>query len=121
LETDLQSFSHTGAKTLAEAKSTHKGGKTIIIAGCTDLIGTLSDNILASFLNVSRVSTLPIDEDSARRYAAILDYLQRQVTPIPANDIWIAACAMQHGLVLISAGKHFLKLPQIVTEFLEIK
>jgi tRNA(fMet)-specific endonuclease VapC len=74
--------------------------------------------ILANFLDVSRVFTLPIDEDSARRYAAILDYLQRQGSPIPTNDIWIAACAMQHGLVLISADRHFLKLPQIVTELL---
>jgi tRNA(fMet)-specific endonuclease VapC len=77
--------------------------------------------ILADFLDVARVFTLPIDEDSAKRYAVILDYLQRQGVPIPTNDIWIAACAMQHGLILISADRHFLKLPQIVTEFLEIK
>jgi tRNA(fMet)-specific endonuclease VapC len=77
--------------------------------------------ILADFLNVSRVFTLPINEESAERYAAILDYLQRQGAPIPTNDIWIAACAMQLGLILISADRHFLKLPQIVTEFLEIK
>jgi tRNA(fMet)-specific endonuclease VapC len=80
-----------------------------------------NQEILADFLDISSVFTLPIDEDSAKRYAVILDYLQRQGMPIPTNDIWIAACAMQHGLILISADRHFLKLPQIVTEFLEIK
>lgn len=79
-----------------------------------------NNEILADFMDISRVFTLPIDEDSAKRYAVIFDYLQRQGAPIPTNDIWIAACAMQHGLILISADRHFLKLPQIVTEFLEI-
>lgn len=73
--------------------------------------------ILDRFLAVSRVSTLPLDEETAERYAVILDYLRRQGTPIPTNDLWIAACAMQHGLVLITADRHFLKLPQVVTEF----
>ncbi len=42
----MKSFKHINAKTLAEAKSALAGGKSTIIAGGTDLIGTLKDNIL---------------------------------------------------------------------------
>lgn len=75
--------------------------------------------ILENFLSVPRVATLPHDEETAERYAVILDFLRRQGTPIPTNDLWIAACAMQHGHVLISADRHFLKLPQVVVDFVE--
>jgi tRNA(fMet)-specific endonuclease VapC len=77
--------------------------------------------VLARFLDLSRVGILSIDEDSAERYSVILDYLRLKGSPIPTNDIWIAACAMQYGLILISSDQHFLNLPQIVTEFLESK
>jgi predicted nucleic acid-binding protein len=75
--------------------------------------------ILDRFIEVSRVFSLPVDEETSERYAVILDYLRRQGTPIPTNDLWIAATAMQHGLVLISSDRHFLKVPQVVTEFVE--
>ncbi len=42
----MKAFNHTNAKTLAEAKTALAGGKTTIIAGGTDLIGQLKDNIL---------------------------------------------------------------------------
>ena len=74
--------------------------------------------ILDQFLAIPRVSILSLDEDTAERYAVILDFLRRQGTPIPTNDLWIAACAMQHGLVLITADRHFLTLPQVVVNFL---
>jgi len=73
--------------------------------------------ILDRFLAISRVAILPLDEEAAERYAVILDFLRRQGATIPTNDLWIAACAMQHGLVLITADRHFLKLPQVVTDF----
>jgi tRNA(fMet)-specific endonuclease VapC len=73
--------------------------------------------ILDRFLAISRVAILPLDEETAERYAVILDFLRRQGATIPTNDLWIAACAMQHGLVLITADRHFLKLPQVVTDF----
>jgi predicted nucleic acid-binding protein len=77
--------------------------------------------ILDRFIEVSRVFSLPVDEETAERYAVILDYLRRQGTPIPTNDLWIAASAMQHGLALISSDRHFLKVPHVVTEFVEEK
>ena len=66
------------------------------------------------FLASSRVSALPIDEDTAERYAVILNALWTAGTPILTNDIWIAVSAMQHGLAVITTDAHFLKIPQIL-------
>jgi tRNA(fMet)-specific endonuclease VapC len=70
--------------------------------------------ILHEFLASSRVNVRDIDEETAERYAVIFMYLREQGTPIPTNDIWIAASAMQHGLKLITTDKHFLKVPQVI-------
>jgi predicted nucleic acid-binding protein len=35
---------------------------------------------------------------------------------IPTNDLWIAASAMQHGLKVLTADAHFLKVQQVITE-----
>lgn len=69
---------------------------------------------LRRFLASSRVSVLPIDEDTAERYAVILDGPWNAGTPIPTNDLWIAASAMQYGLSVITTDAHFLKIPQIL-------
>jgi predicted nucleic acid-binding protein len=69
---------------------------------------------LRQFLASSRVSVVPVDEETAERYAVILDALWNAGTPIPTNDIWIAASAMQYGLAVITTDAHFLKIPQIL-------
>ena len=38
---------------------------------------------------------------------------------IPANDLWIAASAMQPGLKVLTTDKHYLEIPQIITEYFE--
>src|SRR4030043_689652 len=45
----MKPFNHTNATSLAEVKTALSGGKTIIIAGGTDLLGTLKDNILPDY------------------------------------------------------------------------
>ncbi|HTY62628.1 MAG TPA: FAD binding domain-containing protein [Acidobacteriota bacterium] len=56
----MKAFDHINAKTLAEAKTALAGGKATIIAGGTDLIGTLKDNVLpaypASLINIKTIS-----------------------------------------------------------------
>lgn len=69
---------------------------------------------LRQFLASSRVSVVPVDEETAERYAVILDALWNAGTPIPTNGIWIAASAMQYGLAVITTDAHFLKIPQIL-------
>ena len=53
------------------------------------------------------VSVLVCDEDTSRHYGQIKHALGLQGTPLPENDIWIAATAMQHGLTLVTRDAHF--------------
>ena len=69
---------------------------------------------LRQFLASSRVSVIAVDEETAERYAVILDALWTAGTPIPTNDIWIAASSMQYGLAVITTDAHYLKIPQIL-------
>ena len=62
---------------------------------------------LAEFLDTPRVSICRVSEDTAEFYAEILNQLRSAGTPIPTNDIWIAAQAMEHGLRLVSMDRHF--------------
>lgn len=73
-------------------------------------------SVLKDFLSVTGVGVLYIDESTAERYSTILDYLKKSGTPIPTNDIWIAASAMQHGLILLTSDSHFSYLPQIISQ-----
>src|SRR5476649_732841 len=50
---------------------------------------------------------LLIDTETVRPYAKISDQLKRAGTPIPSNDVWIAALAVQHGLSIVSRDQHF--------------
>ena len=45
----MQAFSHTNAKTLAEAETALADGQATLIAGGTDLLGRLKDNILSTY------------------------------------------------------------------------
>ena len=56
----MKPFNHTNAKTLAEAKTALVGGKATIIAGGTDLLGTLKDNIFPTYpATVINIKTIP--------------------------------------------------------------
>jgi len=76
---------------------------------------------LALFMNSPRVAFLNIDADTSERYAVILDSMVKYGIPIPTNDLWIAASAMQYGLRLVTTDKHFEKIPQILTERFDIQ
>jgi tRNA(fMet)-specific endonuclease VapC len=74
--------------------------------------------LLREFLEAERVAVLPVDEETAERYALIRDYLRREGTPIPTNDLWIAASAAQHGLQLLTLDDHFESVPHILVNYL---
>jgi tRNA(fMet)-specific endonuclease VapC len=61
--------------------------------------------IVEAFLSHSIV--LPCDLQVAHAYADIKLGLKRQGTPVPENDIWIAAVALAHDLVLATRDRHF--------------
>jgi len=70
-------------------------------------------NELEQFLDSPRVELYSVDFDTADFYAQILDALRTNGTPIPTNDIWIAATAFQNGLKLYTKDSHFNKIPGI--------
>jgi tRNA(fMet)-specific endonuclease VapC len=75
--------------------------------------GTENEAGLARFLNSPRVDVLLADEDTTHHYARLFHQLHRQGTPIPTNDVWIAALVVQHQLYLFARDAHFDHLPQI--------
>ena len=75
--------------------------------------------ILKDFLGSPRVIIAEIDEETSERYAVIVQSLRIKGTPIPTNDLWIAASAMQHGLKVLTTDKHYLEVAQIITEYFE--
>ncbi len=74
---------------------------------------------LDEFLHEPRVRTIGIDAETADRYAQIHDSLRRAGTPIPTNDIWIAASAMQFGLRLVTTDRHYENVAQVALELHE--
>jgi tRNA(fMet)-specific endonuclease VapC len=61
---------------------------------------------LDAFLSSPRVSVVGVDEASAPFYADTYRTLRQAGTPIPTNDLWIAALARQHGAALVSLDRH---------------
>jgi predicted nucleic acid-binding protein len=59
------------------------------------------------FLDSPRVSVSAIDDDTAEFYSAVFSDLKKKGRPIPSNDIWLAASALQHGCALASLDGHF--------------
>jgi predicted nucleic acid-binding protein len=62
---------------------------------------------LDEFLDSPRVDILPIDADTAEFYAQVFHELKLKGRPIPSNDLWLAASALQHGLSLATFDDHF--------------
>lgn len=56
---------------------------------------------------VRRGITLAADVETARVYADVRHRLKAAGTPLPENDVWIAAVCIQHGLTLITFDRHF--------------
>jgi tRNA(fMet)-specific endonuclease VapC len=69
--------------------------------------------ILNRILQRPSFSVLCADTDTTHHYAAIYAQLRRQGTAIPTHDLWIAALAIQHELVLYSRDAHFQHVPQL--------
>lgn len=70
------------------------------------------------FLQSRRVKVVPIIPGTAERYAFIYAYLRKKGRPIPTNDLWIAALAMEHSATLLTGDQHFQFVPQILLKFL---
>ncbi len=69
---------------------------------------------LEQFLASDRVDQLGLDLETATHYAAVYRDLRRRGRPIPTNDMWIAATALQHGLAVFSHDRHFHEVPGLL-------
>lgn len=67
------------------------------------------------FISTSKV--LFPQSDVAENYAQIRKHLKEKGTPIPENDIWIAATAHAFGLKLVTKDKHFAQIEFLDVEF----
>jgi tRNA(fMet)-specific endonuclease VapC len=64
----------------------------------------------------ARGVVLSCDIETARRYGEVRNGLRQQGRPIPENDIWIAAIALQNDLTLVARDAHFLEVDGLKTE-----
>ncbi len=69
--------------------------------------------LLNDFLKSSGVRVLPVLNATAEAYAQILKVTRAAGRPIPTNDIWIAATAIEHSLPLFTYDRHFVDIPQL--------
>ena len=73
----------------------------------------LNEKVLVRFLGSPRARLLLPDEQTTLHYASLFTQLRQQATPIPTNDLWIAALVIQHHLVLLTRDAHFKAVPQL--------
>jgi tRNA(fMet)-specific endonuclease VapC len=73
-----------------------------------------NEKILDQFLDRANVVTQELDAGSSQFYATVFSELRRLGRPIPTNDMWLAAQALQHELVLDSRDEHFRHVPGLI-------
>jgi tRNA(fMet)-specific endonuclease VapC len=76
--------------------------------------GSRNEAVLRRFLLKPGVGILYADEQTTYHYASVYRLLRKQGTPIPTNDMWIAALVLQHSLSLYDRDRHFDALPQLL-------
>jgi tRNA(fMet)-specific endonuclease VapC len=69
--------------------------------------------VLQQLLNQIGVRSLHSTDSTTHHYATLYSQLRKAGTPIPTNDIWIAAMAIEHDLILYSRDAHFDHFPNL--------
>lgn len=68
---------------------------------------------LRQIISRLKIEMIDVNADVARKCADIYRSLERKGTPIPINDVWIAACCMEVGGTLLTRDQHFEAVDQI--------
>jgi tRNA(fMet)-specific endonuclease VapC len=71
--------------------------------------------LLRKFMAKPTVEVLLPGRETAEQYARLFVQLKRAGTPVPDNDLWIAALALENDLTLITRDRHFDNIPQLLT------
>lgn len=74
-----------------------------------------NESELDEFLANPVVEVLGVDAEASRHYAEIVADLRRAGTPLPTNDIWIAATAARHGAAVLTCDEHFERIARVGT------
>lgn len=69
---------------------------------------------LEAFLGKPSVIVIDATRDTAEIFGRVKDRLRRAGTPIPINDVWIAAHAIEHGAEIITYDRHFTFIPGLL-------
>ena len=75
---------------------------------------------LQEFLDSPVVHTLDVDNMATYHFADTVAELRRAGTPVPTNDIWIAAIAIREGAMVITYDEHFKRIHRVGTRLLEV-
>ena len=78
--------------------------------------GKVTENLHRINIFVEEHIFLPCDLETAQWYGIIRNQLRRKGRPIPNNDIWISALAMQHNLILVTRDSHFNEVESLQVE-----
>lgn len=73
-----------------------------------------NEGLLQKLLAMPTVRVLVPARETAEHYARLFVQLKRAGTPIPDNDLWIAALVLEHNLTLITRDRHFERIPQLL-------
>jgi predicted nucleic acid-binding protein len=90
---------------LGEIRSGFAGGRR----------ASANETRLQWFLSQDGISTLGVDAPVSHRYAQIHQALRARGKPIPTNDLWIAAIAIEHSLVVYTRDVHFAEVPGLAS------
>lgn len=69
---------------------------------------------LIRLLSQPTAEVLLPDRETAEHYARLWLQLKRAGKPVPSNDLWIAALALQHDLTLVTRDRHFEAIHQLL-------
>jgi tRNA(fMet)-specific endonuclease VapC len=70
---------------------------------------------MTSFLERPGIATVSIDHAIAERYGLLIKALKEAGTPLPTNDVWIAAVTLETGARLLTRDVHYKSIPGLLT------
>jgi len=75
--------------------------------------GERNRKALEDYLVSPSVRTVPVTDRTAELYAKVYQALRKDGCPIPHNDMWIAASALEHGADIATYDEHFKSIPML--------
>ena len=81
---------------------------------------TRNEAELQRLLGRPGVHAIEVGDETSRRYALVIDNLRRAGIPVPTNDAWIAATAMEHGLEIWTCDSDFERIPGVLVRRFEV-